>query len=361
MNKSIVKHEIRSMKWVSLVFVLASLFLSLVFTYSLNERYEAVIKYGFNLNNMALLNEIRTIMYLGLVLFTIIIIIQVYMQFRSEKDREVGRFMKSLPIESKEFFKIKLFMGFLNIIAATMVLLFGIVVVKNQNMFWLKDIHLTSSIPETSKYLTSLPFLMKEFSLFILICLSFYSFLMMIQYTFNNTIGAIVTGFLTWLAPVFIVLGSLNAYIEITASYYLKDLAWVEWIYENVYWLMPWTYFARTDTIPYVHNNLEVRLTMIENFGPKIIISLGLIGIFSLVAYIFASRSRVEDEDRIISFSSFAFLFVVGVSLCSGLLTSLIFTGVMPFNISGSLLLGLSLLGGFVGFLISNNIRKVGR
>jgi hypothetical protein len=357
MNKSILKHEARWMKWILLLSILASLFLTIMFSLSLDTAFERIFSHGLQINQVIIQDSLRYITGMILVIFTIISIIQVFMQFRSEKDQEVGRFLKSLPVKKEEFFKVKLSTGIINITLGFIVLAMGIIIVRTKNMFWIKDIYSISTISAPFVKADGIGSLLKEIGLIYLIVLSFYTFLFMVQYTFTNVIGGIVTGILVWLAPGFIIYVSMFTLERFSYEPIFHTIA--RFSEKLLPWLYPFEYNYNT-LITDANGMALSRLMNIENLEIKYIITLGLILINIIIGDKLNKSSKVENENMIIPFKISRNIFKFGVTICSGLLVSIILSEIMMIQINNIIYMLLILLGGFIGYFISQKIARVG-
>lgn len=362
MNRSILKHEIRSMKWISLLSVIISFFIILMFSINLNTRYESMILDGISRNKTLIKDAIERITPMALLLFTVIAIIQVFMQFQSEKGQEVGRFLKSLPIKRETFFKVKILIGLVNITLGFIVLIIGLIIVRKSNMFWIKDIYRISLISAPFIEMDSVSTILKEIGIIYFVVISFYTFLFMIQYTFTNTVGGIVTGILIWLAPLFLLwatiltLGRFNI-----ISMYKSEL--LNKILGKANWLLPWTYPIDYDSIDLIRDHAGRGIAgryIIENLSLKYLVSIILSSLNITIAYKFAKNSKIEDENRIIIFKIFRQIFKFGVTICSGLLVSMIFNRFLMIEINNILFLIIILVSAYIGYFISNKITEVG-
>ena len=81
MNKSILKHEFRSSRWILLFSTIVSLFNIVLFNIRLNESYERLFRIGLRPNQAVIQESLREVIALALLAFTILSIIQVFMQF----------------------------------------------------------------------------------------------------------------------------------------------------------------------------------------------------------------------------------------------------------------------------------------
>lgn len=356
MNRSILKHEFKSMKWILLLSIILSLFLVILFNIFINNEYGRIFRIGIQPNQAVIQEASRDVSLLALILFTILSVIQIFMQFRSEKGQEVARFLKSLPIESKEFFKIKLITGIINITIGFIILFIGLIIVRHTNMFWIKDIYDISIVPKVFIQLDNIFSILVDLGLTYLIVVSFYTFLFMVQYTFTNVVGGIVTGVLVWLSPIFIVASS----VYVIAKFGETSMLHSSTLYNmNIFAdkLLPWFYLIDNDYIR-IENFSSIRI--ISNLGLKYIICMILIIVSILIAYRFAKKSRIEDEDKIITFKISRQIFKLGVSICSALLVPTITVGIMGIDINNIIFSMMLLIGLSLGYFVSNKITKVG-
>ena len=72
MNKSILKHEIRSMKWMALLSILSSLILAIMFSISLENSYRMMFSNKMLVNEAVIQNALRNITGTAIVAFTIL-------------------------------------------------------------------------------------------------------------------------------------------------------------------------------------------------------------------------------------------------------------------------------------------------
>lgn len=359
MNKSILKHEIKSMKWMLLLSILASLFLTTIFSGYLDNEYVSMFSEGLYGNSALIQEALINTMDMILVIFTVLSMVQIFMQFRAEKSQETGRFLKSLPVKKEEFFRIKLITGLVSLTLAFIVLAIGMIIVRSSNMFWIKDMYNISNTPEILIEADSVANLLKIVVLIYLVVLSFYTFLFMIQYTFTNILGAIVTGFLVWLAPIFIVISSI---------YTVEKLSFFDIYSSNLgnsieafsQWLQPWLYVLNFRYDLPAYGIQFGSILRISNLGLKYIISLLLVLVNITIAYKFNKNSKIENENKLIAFKSTRIIFKIGVTICSGLLVSIVLSDAFMLEIPIIIDTLLILLGGSIGYLISRKITRVG-
>ncbi|HZK32889.1 MAG TPA: hypothetical protein VFC60_00180 [Tissierellaceae bacterium] len=362
MNKSILKHEFKSSRWILLFSTIISLFTIVIFNIRLNERYERLFRIGLRPNQAVIQDALGETIALALLLFTILSIIQVFMQFRSEKDQEVGRFLKSLPLAGKEFFKVKLITGIANITIGFIVLFIGLIAVRQANIFWIKDIYSISAYSHIFMKLDGIGTILSYLGLTYFVVLAFYTFIFMIQYTFTNIVGAIVTGILVWLSPFFIAL-SLIETISKLGRITLYDSSILNNINTFSDKLLPWSYvvdydFYNIGNVLYPENLGSI--SFISNMGLKYGITITLVIVNIFIGYKFVKNSRIEDEEKIITFKISRQIFKIGVTICTPLLVSIIITVIMGIDLNNILFIIILLLSSYLGYFISNKITKVG-
>lgn len=361
LNKSILKHEIRSMKWILVLSIVASLNLSLIFNMFLNEKYRDIFYHGLYGGQASIQSSLRQVSEMILLVFVVISIIQVFMQFRGEKGQEVGRFLKSLPVKNSDFFKVKLLTGIINLSLAFIILSIGMVVVRNSNMFWIKDVYSISVISQPFIKADSLVSMLGDIGLIYLVVVSFYTFLCMIQYTFSNIVGAIVTGIFVWLSPIFILFSSMETFDRIVQSSFNGSLSSL--FYElGPNWLLPWLYPFDYNFDALVVGNFEIpgRIIPIADLGIKYIVVFVLILINLTVAYKLSKISKVEDENKVIAFKGFRNIFRFGVTICSALLVSIVLTDIIMIPLNNIIYVIFIILGGFIGYFVSKKIAQIG-
>lgn len=357
MNKSILKHELKSMKWMAALSVMASLGLVMIFNMNLDNMYGEMFFNGLMQNQAVIQESIRYISSMILLVFSAIAVVQVFMQFRAEKEQEIGRFLKSLPVKNSEFLKVKLLTGILNFTIAFIVLIVGVEIVSRANMFWIEDIYSISAFPEVFMEADGILSILKEIGLIYVIVVSFYTFLIMLQYTFSNIIGGIVTGILVWLAPAFILLVSSFTLERFTS------IGGLEGLFRLSEWVLPFAYPFQIDYNSLGLNQSSMNLHMlgtIANLPLKYCICLALIAVNIFLAFKFNKDSKVEDENKAIKFKPVRIIFKIGVTVCSALLLSFIFTGFFMVDIPNSFCIILILLGGAIGYMVSRKIAQIG-
>lgn len=284
------------------------------------------------------------------------------MQFRPEKNQETARFLGSLPIKKEEFFRIKLTIGIISLSIAFMILILGIIIVRGSNMYWIRDIYMVSQVPEPYMIVDGVMNLLSIIGLIYLIVLNFYSFLFIVQYTFSHVVGGIVAGILTWLSPIFISLASIVS-IERADPFSAAEGIYIRCFNFASEWLLPWLY-----PLDYNYNYFSAtyggigqqNVGIIDNLWIKYLILLVFISVNIIIGSKLNQKSRLENENMVITFKSLRTIFKIGVTICSGLLLSIAITEVVNIPVSNTMYLFLLFVGGIIGYFISNKIVQAG-
>ena len=255
----------------------------------------------------------------------------------------------------------KLITGIANITFGFLVLLIGLIFVRQINMFWIRDIYSISVYTHIFMKLDGIATILSYLGLTYFVVLSFYTFIFMIQYTFTNIVGGIVTGILVWLAPFFIALSLIETIGKI-GGFHLYNSVILNNINVFSTKLLPWSYlfdydFYNIGNILYP-DNLGI-INTISNIGLKYGITIALIIVNIFIGHKFVEKSRIEDEGKIITFKISRQIFKLGVSICTPLLISLIITTILRIDINNVLFSIILLLGLALGYFVSNKITKV--
>ena len=363
-NKTLVKHEWRNMKWMLLYFTLLSLGTIFLLKSSFESDYLSVLVNGFYMNEGIVFENVYSLIRGMTPYFGLGILIMIYMQFKDSKSLEVGRFLKSLPISSREYYITKLISGIISYTIPFIIMTVGVLIVRGNNISWIQDYHNISRIPEIFIKQSSSINILSLFIMCYFIITATYTFLFMIQYLVMNIVGGIVIGFLTWLAPTFI-LGSLSViYREIT----FKLMQSFKGLYKVQDYILPWSYHINIDSeyIESTFNNMgynNENIAVLNNMIPRTIICLIISVVCIGLAYTISKKSRVEDTDNLIAFKTARKIFVIGVTVCSALLSTLILGQVFSGRGINSFILVhiIMFIGGFIGFIGSRKISNMER
>ncbi len=366
LNKALVKHETRNMKWMLLYFLIVAVGGIITFNASLNSEYMEMIRRGITPDKSIILSSVTSALQAIAAFAPIGIIMLVYLQFKDSKSVEVGNFLKALPISNKEYFITKLLGGLISLTLPTIVLIAGILAVRSNNMIWISDIHSISIFPETVAKADSIINIASVLVMSYLVAIATYAFLFMIQYVVMNISAGIFIGALVWFSPTFIVMSVYMLYEQ----FFIKGseaIIKLERVIGN--YIEPWSFpidmdhFFFFDGAKYnpIFDEVNINIMYYDGLLIKIIISL-IVAVASITGgYVLSKKSKVEDSDTLISFKWARRAFIAGVTVCSALLLGMILMTVTGrYNTTGFLTLHITLLiGAVIGLLVSKQITAV--
>ena len=361
-NKALVKHEWRTMKWMLIYFTLVSIGYIVMFNLGIRQDYMWMLRVGTSTDKSIIMDTLRTVNENISIPFGIGIVLMIVMQFKDNKSLEVGRFLKSLPISSREYYLTKIISGILSYTLPFIILVIGVLAIRTNNMEWINDgnnISVVSDIFIKSDSTTNVLTLL-------LLCYSIitatYTFLFMIQYLVMNIVGGIVIGILSWLSPMFIMVSVEYVYGE----YIFKGLRTSDKILE---YIQPWIYHIRakySQIVPLITDLGEYRGTAHVFIYEGILIKVAICTIITLtsviLAYFLTKKSRIEDSDTMITFKGAKKIFIIGVTVCSaflgGTLLKKFFNNFTDINFITQHIL--MIITGSIGFIISRKISNIG-
>lgn len=369
LNKALVKHETRNMKWMLLYFLIVAVGGITTFNFSLKAEYMAILRNGIAPDTPLILSGITSAFKSVVVSSAVGIMLLIYLQFKDSKSVEVGNFLKALPISNKEYFVTKFLGGLISLTIPTLILMAGVLAIRSNNMIWVSDIHSISIFPEIIEKADSIINIASVLTMSYLVAIATYSFLFMIQYVVMNISAGILIGGLVWFSPTFIAISVVMLYEQFIGNNLALDKKIVEFSRIIRNYIEPWSYpvnvgsFYLFDGTRYnpIFDEINTNIMYYDGLFLKIIISL-IVAIASIIAgYALSKKSKVEDSDTLIAFRWARKVFIAGVTVCSAFLlamTSTIFTG--RNNSMGFLKLhAILLIGGIIGFLISKKITAV--
>ncbi len=214
-NKALVKHETRNMKAMMLYFLLIAIGGILYFNSTMNSNYIDTLTRGMRQDVSLVLDSVRYLANDITIPLGIGILLMIYLQFKDSKSVEVGNFLKSLPINNREYYTTKLIGGLISLTVPMLVLVAGILLVRSNNMFWISDIYATSLFPEILAKGDSIINIISIFTMVYMVAISTYTFLFTVQYIVMNISAGLVLGSLFWMSPMFIIGSITMLYSEV--------------------------------------------------------------------------------------------------------------------------------------------------
>ena len=369
-NKALVKHETRNMKWMLLYFLLVSIGGILVFSSNLTGEYMEILRNGMTPDRAVNISAVRSVLDTMIAPMGIGVLLMIYLQFKDSKSVEVGNFLKALPISNKEYYITKFIGGLVSITLPVLILIVGVLAIRTSNMSWVSDIQAISVFPELMMKADSAINITAILLMGYMVVISTYAFLFMMQYIVMNITAGLVIGCLVWLSPGFILLSIAQLYGQYMGKGLLflrhseTRLNLVEMVFN---YIEPWAYPLATISVQGpLNGNInylldKVYLMYYDGLLVKILIPLVIAIVSAFVGYILSKKSRVEDSDTLISFKWARRTFIAGVTICSALLLGImsqLFFGL--FNQMNFIVLQIIILiGGLIGFFLSRKITMV--
>ena len=367
-NKALVKHETRNMKWMLIYFSLIAIAGILFFNAGLNRTYMEILSGGLNADESVIMYNTNRMFQSIILPMGIGILLMIYLQFKDSKSIEVGNFLKALPISNTEYYTTKLIGGLISLIIPTIILITGILLVRNNNMIWISDIHSISLFQDLIIKSDSIINVTAALIMSSLVAIATYTFLFMMQYIVTNIVAGLVIGCLVWLSSTFLLAASAIIYGSFLETIYIgfnDILARGEATFVN--YVEPWFYptnMSYLDSAGISKYNAifdNIHFVYYKGLGIKIAITLIISIVSIIIGYSLSTKSKVEDNDALISFKWARKLFIIGVTVCSAFLLAVIaqiFLG--QFNSLGIIIVSVVLIiGGIIGFIVSKKMTQV--
>ena len=367
-NKALVKHETRNMKWMLLYFLTIVIGGVLSFNSDLKGEYINFLTTGLSPDRSIILHSLRGLLSFIIVPIGFGILLMIYLQFKDSKSVEVGNFLKSLPVSNKEYYLTKFMGGFISLTIPLAILIVGVLAIRSSNMSWISDIQNISVFPDLVEKSNSIINTVSILTMSYLVAISTYAFLFMVQYIVMNIIAGLVIGSLIWASPTFIIMSLGMIYNQAIRSLFSPSGDTLFKIEETVFnYIQPWTYPVNVPNIEIQYSTgIDTmfdygQIIYFKGLGAKILITLSIALLSIALGYILSKKSRVEDSDTLISFKWARRLFVIGVTVCSSLLLADISTVFLGFHDSiGFIMLHIiMIIGAIIGFIVSRRMTKI--
>lgn len=279
------------------------------------------------------------------------ILFLVYLSFRNESHHETGRFLKSLPFTSKDRYFVKVGVGLATFTIPYILYAIFLIIARHyylSKLGALYEITLLNRIyPELLPLGSILQFLLVTY----LFIVAAYLFIMLFEYLISNNLASIIIGLLIGMAPLFISESLL-------AIFRTPLLSKLNHLVNYFYCFLPNTtqvacFIGENATEYYALASVET----VSLLGLSSLFSI-LISIICIVASLWlCKRKALEKDDILMPDKAFRWLFVIGVTICSGLLFADIY---LAFHYRDTMRIVWLLIGSIVGFILSWLISNIG-
>ena len=307
--KALIKVELRPAVLMGIYFLVIHMGGLLFAGISINQKFENYLRYGYG--DYDVNGDIFLSLLSGLILFVFLgMLILIYFQFQYDKSIEVGRFLKALPYTNLQRCLVKVSAGLLSFSIPFILFTAGLMGLRSYAIVLFDDIYKVLPYEKIIGIINGAEHLIYFLVLNYGAYCAVYLFLFMMQYLMNNNIGSLVTGPLVLSAPLFVTLSAFEIY---GVSYTFE----VEKLFVPVYGIArSWQQLVLGGET----QEQYLGYAYIEDIGLKFIITVLMIGLCSIIIYFTAQKSKIEDADVLIPHRVNRWIFIVGVSICSGFL-----------------------------------------
>lgn len=347
--KALIKHEIKTLKWILLYFFLAVGIYAGMITNRLHNFYISYLEQGIGRENIIschFMSVFQGEYGLFVILCGIGIILLINTQFKEIKNNEVGRFLKGLPVSGKKVYVVKTLCGMFTYTVPFVILGGYLMMIRASNYTWLQPLLEVTSFSSLFELVNGWEYLLVQLLMYYLIISFAYYFLVIMQYLIMSTKAGIAIGLLISFVPV---------YLEL-----IIERRRVGWIDQTVY--LPWLYGMSGRQYGFSSGNQYISIGIIQNMGLKIGYLCVLTVVCAILGYRLSQRFRVEQMDLMMPLKISRIIFILGVTLCSALLPIFIKENMMRYSRNTNywlILLAMAVLG-LVGFVVSRKIATLG-
>ena len=240
------------------------------------------------------------------------LVFMIYLSYRNDKNHEVCRFLKSLPYTMKERYLVKIGTGMATFTIAYVLYSVGMVIFRNSFVSQAKEIYEVTIFSEIFDQIFSMNQLIQILFVVYTALIACYLFGVMFEYLVSHNFASVLIAVLVGLSPAFILL-NLSLYVE-GDNPILNKIAWIcskillgegGWKYVHIDGAM---------------DHSLVHYEYVDYVGMKIGVYLIIAGICFITTLNFCKKSYLENMDVFIPGKIFRKVFIMGVTVCAGLL-----------------------------------------
>ncbi len=356
--KALIKQELKSVRWIFVYFcIICSLFIIALNKYV----------YGSHVNFMEYQlqkSQYRTwnmVSYMNgyyssfMIAIAIGVILLVIMQFKAYKDRECGRFLKSLPIKNEKYLLTKIVCGILSYTIPFILVVCGVYWIKDMNSNWIDSLYNMVSIKKIYDVVNSNGYIAQVLMSYYFIMTTFYMFLVFMQYIISWPKISVIIGSIITVAPFYLAL-NVNDIIINYNSYSGRMPFQIDEILVS-----PWWYGLGSEFCSSGGWTLELGIDYINQIELKLVILVVLSIIFFGLAYMKSKYFRIEELDILMSSKLTRILFCMGVTICSAFIPTFIVDRIIYLGVGLSLnVIIASIICIILGSCISLKIARFG-
>lgn len=346
--KALIRYEFKALRWVILYFMLIFGGYLFILKTTMELKYINFITHtGVECIKNIFVEEMKWLYPYLLIASLGGLLLLVYVQFKDAKNIEVGRFLKSLPIQSSKIYWVRIGCGMITYTVPVVCFVGGLIGLKQFHREWLRDYYSLGMRTEQLVRADSVLTIVVSIGIVYLILTGVYLGLVMMQYLVTNRIFSLIVGVSMFVIPFYI-----GTTIEEFFGTGRKSGV-----------LLPLVYgYSDNGLYRSVENGEMLDINFIDGVGAKVIILLSIILILVCVGHISSKCFRVEDQGRLIPMGQAQWIFKIVGTTCIGLLPLLLFAmnDVYAQEVSQVMIGGLSLVAGAIGFGITHVIARIG-
>lgn len=274
----------------------------------------------------------------------------IYLSYKNEKSHEVGRFLQSLPYTTQERYLVKIIIGSIIFTIPYIIYGIGLFVLRNKFIAQVAESYEVTILSEVYQEFLGNGELLRRLVMIYMEAITCYVFSVMFQYMISLNLASIIIAALVGISPLFM-LWNLRFYgfgqsrlIEEIGSFYSK--------------LMFQSGGRGELVIEGINRGEYSAFGFIDYFGIRI-------GIFAVIALVcigitltLCKRYHIENTDILIPSKAFRVIFIIGVTVCSGMLGGDIYYSYE--NNYSNIIYIFNLIGILIGLPIAWKIAHIG-
>lgn len=359
--KALIKHELRNIWGVTLLFVTLAVAMGMVLSQICQESLEIYIAGGWGYTETTFLACYQGIAVLYTVLMLVGLVVLVAFQFREHKSTAISQFLASLPYTHTQVYRVKLLMGILSYTLSFMVFTLVVSVQWMEHIPWLEKIERVSPIGSYLETGNDLNSILISIAISYGLVTVMYLLLCLMQYVVANCIVSLVITSLC--------IASIP-YMGIALMSYVSDkldsqkaLEFINGIGEKIIYFFN-SYSQKSIQIIDGRNEdyAYYYYTLNELIEWRVLVIISVILMLLVAIHTLSERYGLGKESRLIVSKGFEWVFKGGVTLCSAFIPVWFVSmlGMMYNQIGIGLEIAMIVVGG-VGYCIAHKLTTLGK
>jgi hypothetical protein len=316
--KTILKYEFGNIKGVFFLF----LCFSIAVIFQLNNLVSRCIgTYDFleeNTNSVGNVTTYQLCMFQRdtTVFICVLLVVMVICQFHTAKKENTCEFVKSLPVKSEKWFLYRYLVGVVTITIPMIIMTVGSYIVRAVYSNQLSEENALSNLYQVIRQNDNMWSIFICMLLYWLLIVTLYTILVMFQMLINRCIVAGIIGAIAVVVPHYLLRTIANFQVyHMDGSYSNMDTTYV-WITR---WLGSFWTGVQSYTYIFIDNgNRAVEFVVYDSLILRLLIWVVCIAVVFTISYLLAKKQDVSRNDKLFRNSLVEKLFIVCLSICSG-------------------------------------------